>query len=105
VDISDAQDLGVLSLLMGKYVVVAKAQFNVNVEQVETTVECTLVGGGDIIDESAVRLISPAISTLALSAAVDLTTDGSVALNCQGDQVFASRVKLTAIQVDSVSFP
>lgn len=90
---------------MGKYVVVAKAQFDHADDQPDTTVECRLVVGGVVVDESAARLPSAGISTLPLSAAVDLATDGSAILNCQGDRVSASRVKLTAIQVDSVSFP
>ena len=98
-------DLATLNLAAGNYFVVAKAQFELANDQTTALVECTLEAGGGVVDESAVQLGSPDTDTLPLSAAADLTAGGgSVVLNCQGTQVLASRVKLTAVQIENLSF-
>jgi hypothetical protein len=91
---------------MGKYVVGAKVQVELfAVEALNTRVECTLLIGGAVADESAVQLPSGGgVATLPLSGVADLSAAGGQAvLNCQGNLVFARRVKLTAIQVESLS--
>jgi hypothetical protein len=90
---------------MGRFVVMAKAQFDLTSES-GPTVECTLTVGGVAVDQSAVSLVGPAVATLPLSGVADLSAaplGGDAFLSCQADSVFASRVKLTAIQVDSIT--
>jgi len=96
-----------LALPMGKYVVVAKAQVELfDPEALNTRVECMLLVGGAVADESAVQLPSGGgVATLPLSGVAEVTALGGAdaVLKCQGTSVFAFRVKLTAIQVESLS--
>jgi hypothetical protein len=102
IDISGGRDVGVLiGLPAGKYIVMAKAQFDHDQDLPESTVECTLDVGG-VPESSAVRLSSPGTATLPFLAPADLTGVGGAILSCIGDDVRASNVKLTAIQVDTL---
>ena len=94
---------------MGNFVVMAKAQFDLAGE-LSATVTCTLrlEPGGVAIDQSAVQLSSTgATATLPLSGVAVLGLAGADAvLSCDDenvDNVSASRVKLTAIHVETLS--
>jgi hypothetical protein len=93
----------------GKFVVTGKAQFDLNADLAGVTATCTLEVSdaanltGPFTDGSAVALTSPGTATLPLSAVADLPSGGAAVLNCVGDRVQASNVKLTAIQVGSLS--
>jgi len=106
VDISPGIDpLATLALPAGKFVVTAKAQFNLDFESAPT-VECRLEVGGVVTDQSAVQLnlSGPSgVATLPLSGVASLSAPDVAELICQGDNVLARRVKLTAIQVETLS--
>jgi hypothetical protein len=98
-----------LTLPEGNFVITAKAQFDLSGE-VSAIVDCMLrlEPGGLVIDQSAVQLSSTgAVATLPLSGVAMLAPAGADAvLSCGGDNtdnVSASRVKLTAIQVETLS--
>ncbi len=88
----------------GKYVVTAKARFDVQSEN-PSQVFCSLTlsdahnVGGPFIDESGATVPGASTTTLPLSAAADLPSGGTAVLRCVGDDVSASNVKVTAIQV------
>ena len=102
-------DIGVLSgLPAGQYVVSAKARFNAHSESPSFTF-CTLTvsdaanEGGPFTDDSAALISSPESTTLPFLAVADLPSGGAAVLFCEGDQVFATSVKITAIQVGSLT--
>jgi hypothetical protein len=89
----------VLTGLAGKFIVMAKAQFSRDQDLSAALVECTLEAG-DTSEHSAATLTSPGIATIPFLAPAEL--NGAV-LSCSNDtDVFASNVKLTAIQVDEL---
>jgi len=47
---------------------------------------------------------TPGTDTIPLQLAADLPSGGGAVLTCQGNFVQASRVKITAIQVDTLLF-
>jgi hypothetical protein len=74
----------------------------------DTTVECFLdTGDPDAADRSAVSLSPGDTATIPLLAAVNLTSGGAT-LTCTvpstGPPVLANRIRMTAIQVDSLTF-
>jgi hypothetical protein len=101
-DISGGLDIGVLTgLPAGKFILMAKAQFNLDSDLATTEVTCTL-GAGDLTERSAVSLPTPGTATIPFMVPADLPSGGGAVLNCIGANVFASNVKLTAIQVESL---
>jgi hypothetical protein len=103
-DLTNGADLAMLELPEGHYLVMAKVQLDASGDLLAgVTVECTLEAGG-ASDHSAVRLSSLAVATLPLSAPVSLLGPGVALLHCEGSQIQASRVQLTANKVDSLEF-
>jgi len=109
IPISGGMDVAELTgLPAGMYVAMAKAQFNLQSES-PTSVSCTLTlsdaadQGGPFIDRSAASLPGAGTTTLPFSAVGDLPSGGTAVLNCGGNDVVATNVKLTAIQVGSLT--
>jgi hypothetical protein len=89
------------NLPVGSYIVMAKAQLDLDSDLTETNVLCTLAAG-NVDESSSVRLPTPGSATLPLLVPADLPGGGAVVLTCGGDRVRASNVKITAIQVNSL---
>jgi hypothetical protein len=91
----------------GKYVATAKARFDAHSES-PLVVSCALTlsdannQGGPFVDRSSTSSFA-AITTLPLLAVADLPSGGTAVLSCGGNNVSASNVKLTAIQVGSLT--
>jgi hypothetical protein len=83
----------------GNYVVMAKAVFIGS--DTGNSVDCTLEAGVPI-DRSAVKVAGSGPATVSFLAPVVLD-GGGIVLNCVGTGMAASDVKLTAIQVDTLS--
>ncbi len=99
----DGSPVGELSLSNGSYVITAKAQFDLPDDKSAARVDCELdVGTGTPADQASVLLNPGDTDILVLTAPVEVTS-GGVVLNCSGAAVTASRVKLTAIQVDTLT--
>jgi hypothetical protein len=99
-------DVGVLPLPPGNYVVTAKVQIDgqgLGEVGPPWTAYCRLDVRGDALgttDFSEVQLATPSKTTVPLLTAADVSAGGGeVILNCAGDGLSASNVKLTAIQV------
>jgi hypothetical protein len=104
---------GSLSLPAGKYVITATATAHDDHDN-ETTVECSLNGGGTTLGHSEVWADdiadsgspdSAARGSIAITAAATLAADGTVELSCsstRGDDSLDD-VALTAFEVDSIS--
>jgi hypothetical protein len=102
-------EIGVLSgLPAGQYVVTAKARFNA-ASETSSFLYCSLtVSDGDNLgepftDQSAAVISSVGATTLPFLAAGSLLSEGAAVLSCEGDNVFAAAVKITAIQVGSLT--
>ena len=105
-DITGGVDVGVLLLPPGKYVVTAKVQIDgqgLGEPGPPWTASCRLDVRGDALgttDFSEVQLATPSKTTVPLLTAADVSAGGGEAiLNCAGDSLSASNVRLTAIQV------
>ena len=96
-----------LELLAGEYVVAAKVQLGFDTNESDPAlVECRLEAESNIVDRAAVLLQLKGPDTIPLTAPVSLSGSGRVALLCDADSAraaSASRVKITAIQVDSLT--
>jgi hypothetical protein len=92
----------------GQYVVTAKAQFDLLAET-DSFVFCTLTLSdganqtGPFVDTSAASLNPPIRTTLPFSVAGDIPSGGTAVLNCDGNSAAARSVKITAIQVGSLT--
>jgi len=99
------------SLPEGFFAISAKAQFDLTADAPSTSVSCTLTlldATSAVVlpgDASKASLAVGGIATLPFSTVGDLPPDWSAVLHCVGDNVSASNVKLTAIQVGSLTFP
>jgi hypothetical protein len=108
-NITDFPVLGsLMGLPAGDYVVIAKTQLTLADTGEDAMVDCKLEVG-TFADSSAVYLsFAASVATLPFSAAVKLPSGGGAMLSCDavvgaGDVVLSSRVKLTAMRVNSVS--
>jgi hypothetical protein len=100
--------IGVLNgLVAGKYVISGKAQIDFFRDLSPSTATCTLsvtdINGTIELDASAATFSNPTTATLPFAATADLPLGGDLTLDCVGDRMTASRIKLTAIQVDALT--
>jgi hypothetical protein len=92
----------------GDYIVMAKASFARPSDSTgNVRVDCTLEEVGappeSPLDSAAVRFAAQGPAQLSFLAPAQLAGGGTVVLNCAGDTVSASDVKLTAILIDNLS--
>jgi hypothetical protein len=101
VPITTAATIARLDLPTGLYEILAKGEF---VSTGVNVLDCTLVTGTTILDESGATYWGSGLQTLALSAATELKSDGSVSLRCVSAvaSVQGSQLKLTAIKTGAL---
>jgi hypothetical protein len=91
----------------GSYVISAKVQFDFLRDLSPATAVCTLTVTDATssleIDSSAVTLTSQTAATLPLAGSAKLPSGADVTLDCLAPNMVASNVKLSAVQVDTLS--
>lgn len=103
-------DIGVLALPPGAYVITAKSRFDLPPDSQPTAINCTLALAdganlaGPFLDDSAASLaLFEGSVTLPLLVAGEVPSGGTAVLNCHGDTVAYSSVKLVAIRVGALN--
>ncbi len=110
-DITGGVVIGALTgLPPGAYLVAAKTQLGLlGVDAgLPVLASCMLTAGGSILDQSAVSVPNVETgtigsSTIPLLSGLDLPLGGDVSLSCLGTDIEASNIKLTAIQVGTLT--
>jgi hypothetical protein len=107
-------DVGMLfGLPAGPHVVRAKVVLDLPLDSPATAVHCTLTLSdaanlsGPFLDMSVVSMSSDngneGFATLPLLVAGEIPSGGTAVLNCVGDNVVASNVKITAVQAETLT--
>jgi hypothetical protein len=95
------------ALAPGSYVISAKVQFDYLRDLPPANAVCTLTVTDSTssleIDSSAVTIASQTVATIPLAAGATLSSGADVTLDCLAPNMVASNVKLSAVQVDTLS--